>query len=204
MPDPQRSPNVSRSRGGVDRHQRDRLLGQRGGVLWLTGLSGAGKSTLAHRLEHRLIGEGRLAYVLDGDNLRHGLCRDLGFAAADRSENIRRAGEAAALLADAGVLVLAAFISPYRADRQLLREIVGDARFLEVFVAAPLAVCEQRDPKGLYRKARAGVIKQFTGIDSPYEVPENPELVIDTSVLDVEQAALQVIAHLRKVGAIAT
>lgn len=199
MPDPQRSPNVSRSRGGVDRHQRDRLLGQRGGVLWLTGLSGAGKSTLAHRLEHRLIGEGRLAYVLDGDNLRHGLCRDLGFAAADRSENIRRAGEAAALLADAGVLVLAAFISPYRADRQLLREIVGDARFLEVFVAAPLAVCEQRDPKGLYRKARAGQITGFTGIDDPYEPPLHPDLRVDTEAIGVDDAtaAIHTLLHSR-------
>jgi adenylyl-sulfate kinase len=152
-----------------------RRLGQRGCVVWFTGLSGSGKSTVARALEESLAAEGRLVYVLDGDNIRTGLCSDLGFTAADRSENIRRIGHVAALFADAGAIVLTAFISPFRSDRAQARAIVG-ADFLEVFVDAPLNVCETRDPKGLYKKARAGQIAEFTGISSPYEPPERPEL----------------------------
>jgi adenylyl-sulfate kinase len=163
----------------VTRRDRERLLGQRGAVVWFTGLSGSGKSTVAHALEERLARDGRLTYVLDGDNVRHGLCQDLGFAPADRRENIRRVGEVAALLVDAGVLVLTSFISPYRSDRDRVRQILG-ADFLEVFVDAPLAVCEARDPKGLYQKARAGAIPEFTGVSAPYEPPEHPDLHLHT------------------------
>jgi adenylyl-sulfate kinase len=189
MTTPARSPNTTRTSGRVARADRERLLGQRGCVVWLTGLSGSGKSTLAQRLERRLVDAGRLAFVLDGDNLRHGLCGDLGFAPEDRTENIRRAGEVAALLAEVGAVVLAAFISPYRADRQRVRQTVGDVRFLEVHVDAPLAVCEARDPKGLYRKARAGEIPEFTGIDAPYEPPEAPAVRVDTGALGIDEAA---------------
>ncbi|MCB9885897.1 MAG: adenylyl-sulfate kinase [Planctomycetes bacterium] len=176
--------NITRHAGAITRGDRERLLGQRGAVVWFTGLSGSGKSTVAHNLEERLAAAGRLTYVLDGDNVRHGLCADLGFGAADRTENIRRVGHVAALLADAGVLVLTSFISPYRADREQVRRIVG-ADFVEVFVDAPLAVCEARDPKGLYKKARAGQIAEFTGISAPYEAPEKPDLHLRTGDQDL-------------------
>lgn len=188
----------------VTREMRAQRKNQKPVMLWFTGLSGAGKSTIANAVDSWLFDNGFHTYLLDGDNVRHGLNKDLGFSDKDRIENIRRIGEVGKLFVDAGIISLSAFISPFRADRQMVRSLFEVGEFIEVHVATPIAVCEQRDPKGLYRKARAGVIKQFTGIDSPYEVPENPELVIDTSVLDVEQAALQVIAHLRKVGAIAT
>lgn len=188
----------------VTREMRAQRKNQKPVMLWFTGLSGAGKSTIANAVDSWLFDHGFHTYLLDGDNVRHGLNKDLGFSDKDRVENIRRIGEVGKLFVDAGIISLSAFISPFRADRQMVRSLFEVGEFIEVHVATPIAVCEQRDPKGLYRKARAGVIKQFTGIDSPYEVPENPELVIDTSVLDVEQAALQVIAHLRKVGAIAT
>jgi len=171
--------NLTRHAGSVQRSDRERLLGQRGAVVWFTGLSGSGKSTVAHAVEQQLAAAGRLAYVLDGDNVRHGLCRDLGFSPTDRTENIRRVGEVAALLDDVGVLVLTSFISPYRRDRQAVREIVG-ADFVEVFVDAPLEVCEARDPKGLYKQARAGTIPEFTGISAPYEPPEHPDLHLRT------------------------
>ncbi len=171
--------NLTRHAGAVQRTDRERLLGQRGAVLWFTGLSGSGKSTVAHAVEERLAAAGRLTYVLDGDNVRHGLCKDLGFAPADRSENIRRVGEVTALLVDAGVLVLTSFISPYRSDRAAVRQIVGKD-FVEVFVDAPLEVCEARDPKGLYQKARKGEIAEFTGISAPYEAPERPDLHLRT------------------------
>lgn len=174
-----RRENIRRHDGTVSRTDREALLGQRGGVVWFTGLSGSGKSTVARAVETNLAATGRLVYVLDGDNVRHGLCADLGFSAADRTENIRRLAHVAALFVDAGVLVLTAFISPFRADRALARTLLGDD-FLEVFVDAPLATCEQRDPKGLYRKARAGEIREFTGISSPYEPPERPELHLPT------------------------
>ncbi len=170
--------------GQVSPADREALLGQRGCVVWLTGLSGSGKSTLAHALEHRLIQLGHPTYVLDGDNVRHGLNGDLGFSPADREENIRRIGQVAALFADAGLITLVAFISPYRAGRDAARQAAGEGRFLEVYVEAPLDACRQRDPKGLYRQADAGEIRGFTGIDAPYEPPLHPELTLRTDRLD--------------------
>jgi bifunctional enzyme CysN/CysC len=164
----------------VDPHRRADLKGQKPCVIWMTGLSGAGKSTLANLLEARLAAQGRHTYLLDGDNLRHRLNRDLGFSEGDRSENIRRTAEVARLMVDAGLMVVVALISPLRADRLLAREVVEGGEFIEVFVDVPLAVAEARDPKGLYKRARAGQIKQFTGIDAPYEAPLDADLVIDT------------------------
>ncbi|MEZ4472349.1 MAG: adenylyl-sulfate kinase [bacterium] len=178
---------------------RAALLGQRGAVLWLTGLSGSGKSTLAMAAEARLLSAGRLAYVLDGDNVRHGLNADLGFADADRRENIRRVGEVARLLADAGLIVLAAFISPFREDRARVAARVGDG-FHEIHVATSLDVCEARDPKGLYQRARDGLIPAFTGISSPYEAPESPALRIDTGSVDLEVAVDALVDLLEKSG----
>jgi adenylylsulfate kinase len=181
-----KSDNLTWHEALVTRSDRERLLPQKGCVVWLTGLSGSGKSTIARLLEKRLLDEGRLAYVLDGDNVRQGLNANLGFSAEDRTENIRRVGEVAALFADAGVITITAFISPYRAGRDAARAAAPQGRFLEVHMAVDVAVCEQRDPKELYRKARAGQIKDFTGIDAPYEAPETPELAIDTSAIDPE------------------
>jgi adenylylsulfate kinase len=186
--------------GDVTAADRERLLGQRGCVVWLTGLSGSGKSTIARALERRLAGRGRLAYVLDGDNFRHGLAGDLGFSPSDRQENIRRAGEVAALLADAGVIAVAAFISPYRQDRQRARSAAPAGRFVEVFVDAPLAECERRDPKGLYRRARAGELADFTGVTAPYEPPESPELVLDAAGRSPERCAADLEACLDERG----
>ncbi|EMB2735499.1 adenylyl-sulfate kinase [Serratia marcescens] len=160
----------------ADREARN---GHRGAVLWFTGLSGSGKSTVAGALEQALHGLGVSTYLLDGDNVRHGLCRDLGFSDEDRRENIRRVGEVAKLMVDAGLVVLTAFISPHRAERQMVREMLGDDRFIEVFVDTPLAICEARDPKGLYKKARAGELRNFTGIDAVYEAPQQPEIHLD-------------------------
>ena len=160
----------------VDKESRAELKGQKPLVIWFTGLSGAGKSTLAGALEQALAASGKHTYLLDGDNVRHGLCGDLGFDDAARQENIRRVGEVAKLMVDAGLIVLTAFISPFRAERDLVRNLLGADEFVEVFVDAPLAVCEERDPKGLYKKARAGEIKHFTGIDDPYEAPEQAEI----------------------------
>jgi adenylylsulfate kinase len=172
------SSNIIFHPGAVMRHHRELVLGQRGCVVWLTGLSGAGKSTIAHALEAALLGEGRVSYVLDGDNVRHGLNADLGFAEEDRKENVRRVGEVAALLADVGLIAIASLISPYRADREQVRGRVPEGRFLEVFVDVPADVCEIRDPKGLYRRARKGEIAHFTGVSAPYEPPTSPELHI--------------------------
>jgi len=182
--------------GEVDREARAAAHGHRGAVLWFTGLSGSGKSTIGHRVERMLIERGAFAYVLDGDNVRHGLNSDLGFAPEDRVENIRRIGEVARLFADAGGLVLSAFISPYRNDRDRVRALLGAGEFIEVFVDTPLEICEARDPKGLYKKARAGEISNFTGLDAPYEVPENPEVHLQTENLSVDEAAAQVIRYL--------
>ncbi len=182
--------------GEVDREARAAAHGHRGAVLWFTGLSGSGKSTIGHRVERMLIECGAFAYVLDGDNVRHGLNSDLGFAPEDRVENIRRIGEVARLFADAGGLVLSAFISPYREDRDRVRGLMGPGEFIEVFVDTPLEICEARDPKGLYKKARAGEISTFTGLDAPYEVPENPEVHLETANLSVDEAAAQVIRYL--------
>ena len=179
----------------VSAEDRGGLLGHGAVTVWLTGLPGSGKSTLAHAAGALLNSEGVLAYVLDGDNLRFGLNSDLGFTPEDRAENIRRAGEVAALLRDAGAVVLASFVSPYRRDRDRVRALHPHGTFVEVFVDAPVAVCEQRDPKGLYAKARAGVIAEMTGISAPYETPTDPELRIDTSATDVEAASAAVVAE---------
>jgi adenylyl-sulfate kinase len=184
------------------REARARRKGQRAIVVWLTGLSAAGKSTIAGLVEARLHAEGRHTYLLDGDRLRTGLNRDLGFAPADRAENVRRAAEVAALMIDAGLIVVAAFISPYRADREFARSLIPPGDFIEVHVDVPLHIAEQRDPKGLYRRARAGELREFTGIDAPYEAPVDPELYLDTSVLSAEESADRVLrrieAHLAR------
>jgi bifunctional enzyme CysN/CysC len=191
-----RSQNVHWQALDVDRQLRARQKGQKACVLWLTGLSGAGKSTIANCVERKLAAAGRHTYLLDGDNVRHGLNKDLGFTAQDRVENIRRVAEVAHLMVDAGLIVLVSFISPFRSERRMARELFEPGEFFEVFVDTPLAEAERRDVKGLYRKARRGELKNFTGIDSPYEVPETPEIRIDTARLDAEQAAERIIAHL--------
>ena len=190
--------NITWHEGHVDRPQRSGLLKQNGATIWFTGLSASGKSTVAFTVEHALVERGHLAYCLDGDNIRHGLNKNLGFSPEDRTENIRRIGEVAKLFSDTGVLTMTSFISPYRADRDLVRTIHDEAGlpFIEVFVDTPLEVCEKRDPKGLYKKARAGEIKEFTGISAPYEAPEKPELVLDTGVLSATDAAAKVIEYL--------
>lgn len=195
--------NITWHHGTVSRADRERIRGHRGGILWFTGLSGSGKSTVSHRVEQKLCDLGAVSYVLDGDNVRHGLNRDLSFTADDRTENIRRVGEVAKLFTDAGTLVLCAFISPYRADRAQVRALVPAGDFIEVYVKASLEACEQRDPKGLYKKARAGGIENFTGISSPYEEPEHAELVVDTEHHSIEACADHVIAHLRAHGYLA-
>lgn len=167
-------------------------------LLWFTGLSGAGKSTIANALDVALFERGYHTYLLDGDNIRHGLSKDLGFSPADRVENIRRIGEVSKLFTDAGLIVLSAFISPYTSDRALVRNLFPPGKFIEVFMDTPLATCEQRDPKGLYKKARAGTLKQFTGIDSPYERPVQAELVLDTSVQTVEECVARLLAYLQQ------
>jgi adenylylsulfate kinase len=194
--------NVTWHEGHVSRAERAALLKQKGATLWFTGLSGSGKSTIAFTLEHALIQQGRLAYVLDGDNIRHGLNKNLGFSAADRTENIRRIGEVAKLFADAGVLTMTSFISPYRQDRDLVRALhaEGNLPFIEIHVNTPIETCEQRDPKGLYKKARAGQLKNFTGVDDPYEPPLKPELTIDATNITPQQATLQLLAYLDKHG----
>jgi bifunctional enzyme CysN/CysC len=192
-----RSQNVHWQALDVDKQLRARLKGQKSCVLWLTGLSGAGKSTIANRIEKRLTAAGRHTYLLDGDNVRHGLNKDLGFTAQDRVENIRRVAEVARLMVDAGLIVLVSFISPFRSERRMARELFAPGEFFEVFVDTPLAEAERRDVKGLYRKARLGQLKNFTGIDSPYEVPESPEVRIDTTALSADEAAARVIAHLQ-------
>ena len=195
--------NLRRHDGVVTRTARERRLGQRGGVVWFTGLSGSGKSTVARALEERLAAAGRLVYVLDGDNIRQGLCKDLGFSDADRSENIRRIGHVAALFVDAGAIVLTAFISPFRADRLQARAAIGEADFLEVFVDAPLATCERRDPKGLYQQARKGQIAAFTGISSPYEPPLQPDLHLHNGDRPLADVVAEVEALLRRRGRLA-
>jgi adenylylsulfate kinase len=186
----------------VSRAARAHQRGHRSAILWFTGLSGAGKSTLANAVNSALFEQGLACYVLDGDNIRHGLCNDLGFSDADREENIRRIGEVAKLFLDAGVVVLTAFVSPFRADRERARALVEPGDFIEIHCAADLGVCEQRDTKGLYARARAGEIKEFTGISSPYEEPETPELRIDTGNHDLEACVRQVLSHLESVGVI--
>lgn len=192
----QRSENLFWSHGKVTHAHRARRNGHPGCVVWLTGLSGSGKSTLASELERELFNIGRQAYVLDGDNIRHGLCSDLGFSPQDRRENIRRVGEIAKLFADAGLICVTAFISPYRADRDLVRQMLPKGRFLEVYVNAPLEVCEARDPKGLYAKARANEIKEFTGVSAPYEPPLNPEIEVRTDATTLAESAARILEFL--------
>ena len=180
----------------LDRAHHARVKGQRPAVLWLTGISGAGKSTIANLIEQRLAALGRHTFLLDGDNVRLGLNRDLGFSEADRAENIRRVSELVKLMTDAGLIVITAFISPFRAERQLVREKLPPGEFFEIFIDTPLAQAEARDVKGLYKRARAGLLKNFTGIDSPYERPEHPELRIDTQTMTLEQATDAAVALL--------
>jgi bifunctional enzyme CysN/CysC len=198
-----RSDNVHWQAIDVDKEARARLSGQRPCIVWLTGLSGSGKSTIANLVERKLHARGRHTYLLDGDNVRHGLNKDLGFTDADRVENVRRVGEVAKLMVDAGLIVIASFISPFRAERRGVRALVEEGEFLEVFVDAPLAVAEQRDPKGLYSKARRGELANFTGVDSPYEPPEAPELSVATDRMSAEEAADAVIAALEQGGMLA-
>ena len=195
-----RSQNIHWQALEVDKSARTRLNGHKPGVIWLTGLSGAGKSTIANLLERRLHAQGVHTYLLDGDNVRHGLNRDLGFTAADRVENIRRIGEVAKLMVDAGLMVVTAFISPFRSERQMARDLVAEGEFIEVFVDTPLEEVEKRDPKGLYKKARRGELKNFTGIDSPYEAPEAPEIRIETLRHSPEEAADLIVQQLHELG----
>ncbi|MBA5608613.1 adenylyl-sulfate kinase [Duganella sp. FT3S] len=183
------APAIAPANRALRRHQRPC-------VLWFTGLSGSGKTTIAGLVERRLAELGLHTYLLDGDNVRHGLCRDLGFSDADRVENIRRVGEVAHLMADAGLIVLSAFISPFRSDRRLVRQLMEPGEFVEIFIDTPLGECERRDPKGLYKKARAGQIGNFTGLDSPYERPEQPELRLATLEETAEQCAQRVLDYL--------
>lgn len=201
---PQTSPNLTWHSGSITRTQRERLLGQRGVTLWLTGLSAAGKSTIGCIVEQMLHERGRLAYRLDGDNIRHGLNRNLGFSAQDRAENIRRIGEVAKLFVDAGAIVIASFVSPYRADRDAVRAGLGAGEFIEIYVKVSIEAAARRDPKGLYKKAMAGQIKGFTGIDDPYEPPERAEIVIDTESVDPNAAARQIVQYLESNGYIGT
>ena len=194
--------NITWHHGHINQSARESLLNQKGIVLWYTGLSGSGKSTLANAVEKRLYQKGRLTYILDGDNVRHGLNKNLGFSPEDREENIRRIGEVAKLFCDAGIIVMTAFISPYRNDRRLARALLDDHRFIEIYCAASLDACEQRDPKGLYKKARAGEIRQFTGLDAPYEAPETPELSIPTHKISLEESVEWVVAFLEGRGII--
>jgi bifunctional enzyme CysN/CysC len=190
-------PDLSWQALTLDKSSRARIKGQRPCVLWLTGLSGAGKSTIANLLEQRLHALGRHTYLLDGDNLRQGLNKDLGFTAADRVENIRRVGELAKLFVDAGLIVIVAFISPFRNERRIARAGVAKGEFFELYVDTPLALCEQRDPKGLYKKARQGQLSNFTGIDSPYEPPENPELILQTAKATPAESVDKIIMALK-------
>ncbi|MEE8580281.1 MAG: adenylyl-sulfate kinase [Myxococcota bacterium] len=195
--------NITWHEGEVTSVDRRKILGQSGVTVWLTGLSGSGKSTIAVAAEKELISRNHLAYVLDGDNVRHGLNGNLGFSPEDRSENIRRVGEVAKLFTDAGLIVFTSFISPYRADRDAARKIMAEGEFLEVHVLADVATCEKRDVKGLYAKARAGEIPEFTGISAPYEPPEHPELVLDTARQDVEASVAALIGCLEERGYLA-
>jgi len=197
------STNIAWHAASVDRSTRAQQRGHRSAILWFTGLSGAGKSTLANAVNGALFERGLACYVLDGDNVRHGLCKDLGFSDADREENIRRIGEVSKLFLDAGIVVLTAFVSPFKADRDRARALVEAGDFIEIHCAADLGVCEERDTKGLYAKARAGAIKDFTGISSPYEAPENPELKVDTGSQSLEACVAQVIGHLERQGLMA-
>ena len=196
----QKATNITWHEARVERSAREELSGHRGVVVWFTGLSASGKSTVANEVDHLLHAQGKSSYVLDGDNVRHGLNKNLGFSAEDRAENIRRIGEVAKLFVDSGTIALTAFISPYSADRDQARELLSEREFVEVYVNASLATCEDRDPKGLYAKARAGEIKGFTGIDDPYEAPERAELELDADTKGIEELAAEVVEFLESQG----
>ena len=196
----QKATNITRHEHNVSKEERAKLNGQKGAILWFTGLSACGKSTIANAVDHKLYLAGKHSVVLDGDNIRMGLNKNLGFSAEDRAENIRRIGEVAKLFSQNASLTLTAFISPYRADRDKVREIMGQGEFIEIHVDASVETCEQRDPKGLYKKARAGEIKNFTGISDPYEAPEKPELVLDSNRKGIEELAGEVISYLQNHG----
>lgn len=196
----QKATNIKWHHGKITKDDRFKLMKQKGVTIWLTGLSGSGKSTIAVELEHALLENKHLAYILDGDNIRHGLNKNLGFSPEDRTENIRRIGEVAKLFTDANMITITAFISPYRQDRDNVRKLLKDGEFIEIYVKCPLEVCEQRDTKGLYKKARAGEVKEFTGISAPYEEPLNPELMIDTSKMTVEESTRTVLNYLEGKG----
>lgn len=196
------SKNIHWHHGKLTDEDRVKFLDQKGAVVWLTGLSGSGKSTIACEVEHALVENGKNAFVLDGDNIRHGLNKNLGFSPEDRTENIRRIGEVAKLFAEANVIVLTAFISPYKADRDQARALLPEGQFIEVLCHAPLEICEERDPKGLYKKARAGEIQEFTGISAPYEAPDNPELQLDTGDESLEESTRRVLDLLGERGII--
>ncbi|MDH7506348.1 MAG: adenylyl-sulfate kinase [Candidatus Thermoplasmatota archaeon] len=194
----QKATNIVWHQHKVKREERETLLKQKGVVVWLTGLSGSGKSTIANELAYKLHKMGKIAYVLDGDNIRHGLNKDLSFSPEDRNENIRRISEVAKLFADAGIITITAFISPYQQYRNFCRELTGPGRFFEIYIKASIETCEKRDTKGLYKKAKEGLIKDFTGINAPYEEPKNPELVIDTDKETVEQSVEKILKMLKK------
>lgn len=194
--------NVVWHTGHVGREKRETLLKQRGCLVWLTGLPSSGKSTIAFTVEHLLMAQGRLAYVLDGDNVRHGLNKNLGFSAEDRAENIRRIGEVGKLFTDTGILTFTSFVSPYKADREAVRALMAAGDFAEVYVDTPVALCEERDPKGLYKKARTGEILNFTGVSDPYEPPDHPDLVIQTATCAPAEAAGMIIELLKRMGKI--
>ena len=184
----------------IDREKLERMRGHKGIVLWFTGLSGSGKSTLANALNESLHKRGLSTFILDGDNIRHGLCKDLGFSDVDREENIRRIGEVANLFMNAGIITITAFVSPFKNDREKVKNIIGPQDFIEVYCAASLNVCESRDTKGLYKKAREGEIKDFTGISSPYEPPSDPNIVVDTGSLDIKNSVQKIIDHLIQIN----
>ena len=193
-----KSKHITWHESGISKEDREKQNEHKGVVIWLTGLSGSGKSTVAVELQAQLFEAGCQVFILDGDNIRHGLNKDLGFSPEDREENIRRIGEVAKLFADAGIIVITSFISPYRKDRDINRELLPKGEFVEVYVEAPLDICEKRDPKGLYKKARAGIIPEFTGISAPYEAPLKAELVINTDELSVEESAQKILEYLTK------
>ena len=196
----QKATNIKWHHGKITKEDRERLLDQKGLTIWLTGLSGSGKSTIAVELEHALIQNKHQAYILDGDNIRHGLNKNLGFSPEDRTENIRRIGEVAKLFTEANIITIAAFVSPYREDRDNVRKLLDYGKFVEVYVKCSLEVCEARDTKGLYKKARAGEVKDFTGISAPYEEPLDPELTVDSSKLSVEESTREILNYLEEKG----
>lgn len=198
-----KSQNITWHNAIITKEEREQLLGQKGVTLWFTGLSQSGKSTLTTEVEKRLYERGYLTYILDGDNIRHGLNRNLGFSPEDREENIRRIGEVAHLFSQAGIINMTAFISPYRADRKRARDLAKEGEFIEIFCKCSLDACEERDQKGLYKKARSGEVPEFTGISAPYEEPDNPEILIETDKEGIEQGVSKIISYLEKKGFIA-